>query len=213
MDRAVRDLLQRSLPANAAQRCNGRLITGVTVLQDGRPTSITAGDTAAGDKFSDRSDLIETLAASAYIPIWSGRGMFTSWRGKDTADGSISTRQLCPQGTGYCLRIASRPVEVPKPTMSETLSAIARSLAGSDLGALGFGGGEKLPLPQLPGKAVPEKFKALQERGLDIAPTLSLPGSDVFDGPTWTQVRRWVERAEGRGGRVLGWKLVGESVG
>jgi hypothetical protein len=153
MDRQMRELLDATLPKDAAERCRGRFFAGVTVLDNGargrgrgwegccggqgsltsaasfmcvrrmvratdrarrravcvrawtrsglpvadrqacfappcnaalpprlpaspptgNPKSMLAG-LGSSDGVKDRSDLISTLAASAYIPIWSGRG-------------------------------------------------------------------------------------------------------------------------------------------
>jgi len=70
MDKTVRELLDRSLPPDAAEKCQGRLFAGVTVLDNKMPRSIIA---SVMDGINNRADMIATLAASAYIPIWSGR--------------------------------------------------------------------------------------------------------------------------------------------
>ncbi|KAI8471884.1 MAG: hypothetical protein J3K34DRAFT_458129 [Monoraphidium minutum] len=183
MDKTIRDLLEDALPHDAAARCSGRFWAGVTVLDGGRPRSVMAG--GAGEPFKDRSDLISTLAASAYIPIWSGSRLFTTWRGMETADGSLSAQQPCPPGTGYCLRVGSRSPDVPRPTLGDTFAAVARSLGG---GAPSAAAVAKPALPDAAGaKATAGRMGQLLQRGLDIAPGLVMP-TPFLDANAWTEL-------------------------
>lgn len=193
MDKTVRDLLETYLPHDAAKKCTGKLTTGVTVLDNGRPKSVMAG---AAEGYKDRSDLISTLAASAYIPIWSGSSLFTTWRGMETADGSLSAQQPCPPGTGYCLRVASRSPDVPRPTLPDTLSSIARSMAGAPPSAAAVA---KPALPDAPPRPAAGRISQLLAAGVDIAPGLAI-ATPFLDGTAWTEVRRlgacaWVANA------------------
>ena len=182
MDQTVRDILNQVLPTDAAQRCNGNFFAGVTVLQDSLPRSPLA---SVVDSWTDRNDLISTLAASAYIPIWSGSRLFTRWRGKDTADGSLSIDQPCPPGVEYCVRIASRAPGTRPQTMGDLIGAIARALAGLPAAAARM---VKPILPDSPPQIAPWRLAAMRAAGLDIAPGLSVSNS-VFDTSTWTEVR------------------------
>jgi hypothetical protein len=182
MDETVRQLLEAALPPDAAKRCSGKIFAGVTVLDNGRTKSVMAG---AVDGFKDRSDLIATLAASAYIPIWSGAALFTEWRGRETADGSLSAQQPCPPGTGYCLRVASRSQDVPRPTLPDTLSAIARSLGGGNPAAAAVA---KPPLPDAAPKPSAARMQQLRDLGVDIAPGLAV-STQFLDASAWTEVR------------------------
>jgi hypothetical protein len=67
MDALMRALLDANLPPDAAAKCNGRFTAGVTVMENGSPKPVFTGASHGG--FKDRSDLIDTLAASAYIPM------------------------------------------------------------------------------------------------------------------------------------------------
>ncbi len=225
MDETLRAVLERTLPSDAAQRCHGRLYAGVTVLGDGSmPKSVMA---SVLDGLNNRADMIATIAASAYIPVWSGRrcagglslfrlrpdprtttagkaalggrrtkptpaphpnhppkrSLFTTWRGMETADGSISTDQPCPPGVSYCLRIASRSPEMARTSLSDIVTSIFRALQGATPAAA------RVRKPRLP-DAAPAlsagKAAALKGAGLDIAPGLSV--SNVFDGTTWTEL-------------------------
>jgi len=135
--------------------------------------------------FKDRQDLINTLAASAYVPLWSGRSLFTSWRGMETADGSLSTQQPCPPGTQYCIRVASRWQDLPRPTASENINAIWRSLSGATTRA---GSLFKAKLPETIARPAPETVEAMKQRGVDIAPGLSVKRDEAWDAQTWTEV-------------------------
>lgn len=181
MDQTVRDILNHVLPTDAAQRCSGNFFAGVTVLQDNIQHSPLA---SVVDSWSDRADLISTLAASAYIPIWSGSRLFTRWRGKDTADGSLSIDQPCPPGVEYCVKISSRAPDARRVSVADTVSAIARALAGLPAAAARI---VKPSLPERPPKISPWRLAAMRAAGLDIAPGLSV-SSSVFDASTWTEV-------------------------
>lgn len=184
MDRIMRDLLEAKLPPDAAQRCSGRFFAGVTVVDGGGPKSVMTWE-----GFKDRADLIETLAASTFIPIWSSNRLTTSWRGQETADGSLSAKQPCPPGVDYCLRIASRWPDLPRPTMPETFAAIARALSGRASSAAAM---TKPELPELGAalKADKARVEAVKAAGVDIAPGLAIKRDGKWDAATWTEVRR-----------------------
>jgi hypothetical protein len=103
----------------------------------------------------------------------------------ETADGSLTVEQPCPPGVTYCLRISSRSLDVPRPTIRETVSAIARALAGAQPAAASM---PKPRLPDRPPKLDPGRLEAMNAAGFDIAPGLSVPST--FDSATWTEVRR-----------------------
>lgn len=181
MDKILKELLEVSLPPDAPQRCKGRFFAGVTVLQNHVPTSVI---TSVIDGINNRADMIATLAASAYIPMWSGNNLFTTWRGMQTADGSFSAQQPCPPGVTYCIRVSSRSADIETPTLSDTLAAIGRALVGAKPAAARI---KKPRLPDKPPAAAAQRQRKLWERGVDIAPGLSVPSA--FDTPAWTEVR------------------------
>ncbi|GBF87628.1 hypothetical protein Rsub_00339 [Raphidocelis subcapitata] len=181
MDQRIKEMLDASLPPDAPQRCRGKFFAGVTVVDaTSGPRSVM---TSVVDGINTRADMIATLAASAYIPLWSGRRLFTTWRGMETADGSLSVDQPCPPGVGYCLRISSRSPDLPKATIAETVTAVARALAGAQPSSAGMA---KPRLPKLPPKVPASRIKFLSENGFDIAPGLSIPTH--FDSATWTEL-------------------------
>lgn len=176
MDDAVRATLSGLLPPDAAERCNA---SGLSV-------SLTVYDTPGQARndlattFDNRTDLISTLAASAYIPIWSGSKLFTGWRGRNALDGSITQRQPCPPGVAYCVRISSTPpdmlAEIRAASRGNTLGAairqIQRAVRGERTAAANV---TKPPLPAA-ADARPDaaRLAVLRNASVDIAPGLSI---------------------------------------
>lgn len=183
MDNVLKQLLDASLPHDAPQRCKGRFFAGVTVLQNHVPTSVLSG---VIDGINNRADMIATLAASAYIPMWSGNNLFTTWRGMQTADGSFSfaaAQAPCPPGVAYCIRVSSRSPDIETPSLPDTLAAVGRALVGAKPAAARM---KKPRLPDKPPAASLQRLRKLWDRGVDIAPGLSVPST--FDAPTWAEV-------------------------
>jgi len=176
MDDAVRATLSGLLPPDAAERCNA---SGLSV-------SLTVYDTPGQARndlattFDNRTDLISTLAASAYIPIWSGSKLFTGWRGRNALDGSITQRQPCPPGVAYCVRISSTPpdmlAEIRAASRGNTLGAairqIQRAVRGERTAAANV---TKPPLPAI-ADARPDaaRLAVLRNASVDIVPGLSI---------------------------------------
>lgn len=102
----------------------------------------------------------------------------------ETADGSFSVQQPCPPDVAYCLKVSSRSPDTEAPTTMETLSAVGRALVGAKPGAAKL---KKPKLPDHPPKASFKRLRKLWDKGVDIAPGLSVPST--FDANTWTEVR------------------------
>lgn len=200
MDTIVRKQLSAFLPADAARRCNGTGFFSVTLLDagDGGGFRFNAPQGGTVSRFQDQSDLIETLAASTYIPIWSGGSLFRQWRGQRAADGGIGMRQPCPPNVTYCVRIASTPPDM-LPDGSNTQSsgmgpgAIAQALRNIQLA---MGGSSAMqgaanstrehPLPSTQPPANPQKVREFRDAGIDIAPGLAV--NNPFDRETWSEL-------------------------
>jgi hypothetical protein len=190
MDESVRTSLNGFLPPDAAERCNASGLSVSLTVYDapGQPTNQIAAT------FKNRSDLISTLAASAYIPIWSGNGLFTDWRGRNALDGSITQRQPCPPRVRYCVRIASSSPEMRAAMLSNArgnvlgaaVRQIQRSVRGDRTSAVNV---TKPALPD-PWAAVadPARLAALRAAGVDIAPGLAVPDMP-FTPDVWEEVR------------------------
>jgi hypothetical protein len=204
MDENLRRTLSDFLPKDAAERCNGTGFVSVTVYDSGAPTA------GVVSSFSDRSDLIGTLAASSYIPFWSGSQLVTDWRGRQALDGSVSTRQpACPDASKYCIRIASRAPDMNGGATAGENSGnrfgnafrqirLAMSGARSSAGSV--------PKPKLPSlaeaKADPARLEMYKAKGLDIAPGLAAP--NPFPPETWSEVHGGRGGGRAGGGRCGG---------
>ena len=206
MDGALRATLASFLPSDAAQRCSaGALTVALTVYDEpGRPK----GEEIRS--FSDRGDLISTLAASSYIPMWSGARLFTGWRGRNVIDGGVTARQPCPAGpkVSYCVRISAASADgAAEPAgnsagagaagLSEVIRQIQRALNGERTAAAAV---KKPPLPALSAVAPADaaRMERLRQRGVDIAPGLAAP--NPFSAETWREVRASGVARSGRGG-------------
>jgi hypothetical protein len=99
LDAALHKQLQTVLPADAAQRCSGRLFVAVTEAQpQGKPdTSLLLGS-----NWTDNQQLVLALRASSYIPVQSGRAaaLKLPWLpGAVSAyDGGFTVDVPCPPG-------------------------------------------------------------------------------------------------------------------
>lgn len=186
MDTELRRTLEGFLPADAAKRCNGTSVVSVTLFGDGgklRPANVRA--------YADRSDLISTLLSSAYIPLWSGSNISTPWRGKNAIDGGISNNEPCPPGVEYCVKVSSRPPDVPflAPGQSPAQGVsviyryILRALSGRPLMAANV---TKPALPNAPAEITPARAAAMRKAGLDIAPGLATP--NPFSSEAWSEL-------------------------
>ncbi|GBF87627.1 hypothetical protein Rsub_00338 [Raphidocelis subcapitata] len=186
MDGAVRAALADYLPPDAAARCNNTGYMSVTVYDEpGHPRP------AVVSTFSNSSDLISTLAASSYIPMWSGSRLFTSLRGRQAIDGSVSAPQPCPPSVEYCVRIASAPPEMSGPNaargsagVGEVIAQIQRAVNGQRTNAV------NVRKPQLPdpsaARADPAKLEAFKKAGIDLAPGLA--AENPFPADVWQEL-------------------------
>lgn len=109
---AVVNATQRVLPADAAEltAAHGRIYIAVThPSPDGKAP---ARQELVG-KFSSRDDIVEAVATSSYIPLFSGPRVTTDFRGERCYDGSWAGPGQgflpCPPGLEYCIRVSSLP--------------------------------------------------------------------------------------------------------
>lgn len=80
--RALVLALDQWLPADAHERCGGRLGVSVTTLWPVENRFVS--------EFATRQELIEAVAAGCYIPIWSGSVTFPKFRGHSCVDGAYT---------------------------------------------------------------------------------------------------------------------------
>lgn len=78
----VRRWLDKCLPADACERCNGRLHVQVTELAP------TFGTTTVST-YRDRDDLLDAVLASVHVPFWMDKRFCTTFRGTSCIDGSV----------------------------------------------------------------------------------------------------------------------------
>lgn len=124
----------------------------------------------------------DTLAASAYIPGWSGPDPYLVWRGMPAVDGGFTVIQPCPPGGGYCVRIAAvTPEMITNKATSEfpnkgAIKAAFGQKTATEASKDGVGAQDEGAPPMLEGAiAAPERLLAFQSAGLDIAPGLAAP--------------------------------------
>jgi hypothetical protein len=199
VDAELRASLARLLPPDAAARCSGRAFISVSGVRGGNASSNASSSGAPAfipilvSEFPDREDLISTLAASSYIPGWSGAAPAVAWRGGAAVDGGFTNVRPCAPaaagGGGYCAKVVNVAPGVggaaAGPTPERLRAAIALAAAGGRPSADG------VPPPLLPGTP-PAGFEAraaaLRARGADIAPGLSL---DIpYNASMLNEVRR-----------------------
>ena len=83
----VRRWLDSCLPADACERCNGRLHISVTELTPRFGTTTIS-------TYESRSDLIDAVLASVHVPFWMDPRFCTSFRGTSCIDGSVYLPRL-----------------------------------------------------------------------------------------------------------------------
>lgn len=74
--------LEKILPQNAHQMCNGKL--GLSL------TNMTTFENNFVKEFDSRQDLIDALSAGCFIPLWSGSLSSPLYKGEKHADGAYS---------------------------------------------------------------------------------------------------------------------------
>ena len=83
--------LDELLPADAADRCRGRvsvLVREVSLLKDTSLTKPWTQEVAVSD-FKDRGDLISSCMASVHVPFFLDRQMTATFRATQCVDGSL----------------------------------------------------------------------------------------------------------------------------
>lgn len=83
----IRRWLDDCLPADACERCNGRVHICVTELAP------TFGTTTVST-YRDRDDLLDAVLASVHVPFWMDRRFCTTFRGTSCIDGSVYLPRL-----------------------------------------------------------------------------------------------------------------------
>ncbi|KAL4431983.1 hypothetical protein ABPG77_000250 [Micractinium sp. CCAP 211/92] len=96
------------LPETAAQQVSGKLHIALAQLDSQREHLDGSASWLVGS-FSGKEDLKNALAATSYIPGFSGPAPFVLFRGQPVIDGGFANgfKQLCGQESGDCLKVAS----------------------------------------------------------------------------------------------------------
>jgi hypothetical protein len=91
------------MPRDAWKACSGRSYIAVGVTQRGAsPQPLLVS------RFTSQADFADALASSCYIPLWSGPGATTAYRGRAVVDGGFASEMPCPEGVDYCLRVSAQ---------------------------------------------------------------------------------------------------------
>ncbi|KAL4424342.1 hypothetical protein ABPG75_001643 [Micractinium tetrahymenae] len=95
------------LPEDAAQRVSGKVHIALAQL-DSQQAHLNGSASWLVGRFSNKEDLKSALAATSYIPGFSGPAPFAVFRGQPVIDGGFANgfKQLCGHDSG-CLKVAS----------------------------------------------------------------------------------------------------------
>ncbi|PNW75545.1 hypothetical protein CHLRE_12g530950v5 [Chlamydomonas reinhardtii] len=110
----LRRVLEKALPDDIHERCNGRAHLAVTRLwPEFTPQTISS--------FRSRTDVIDTLLTSSHIPYWFDGSLFTMYRSGVYFDGGI-TNFIPSTPTDVCYRISCFPSQQLKAFKGISLS-------------------------------------------------------------------------------------------
>eukprot|EP00775_Hariotina_reticulata_P008759 gene8759-8938_t len=127
LDQAVRVQVKKLLSPNAYQRCSGTNFISIT---QGRFPSKNAKNLLVS-QFKSNQELVDAVAASSYIPLWSGNVGKREWtaqfKGESAYDGFFSNSQPCAPGVSYCIKVNSKSPPWTRQRMNDMLQVIGRS--------------------------------------------------------------------------------------
>eukprot|EP00877_Chromochloris_zofingiensis_P005242 jgi/Chrzof1/14719/Cz09g13100.t1 len=105
LDKQLRQSLVAQYPSDAYQKCQQKAFVGISSVHPGQkpqPLVLT--------NFASNKQLVNAVAASSYVPIWSGPDLAVYYNDTIRAiDGSITDRVPCPPDVQYCLKVSSKP--------------------------------------------------------------------------------------------------------
>jgi hypothetical protein len=108
LDQAVRVQVKKLLSPNAYQRCSG---TNFVSMTQGKFPSSKAKNLLVSN-YKSNQELVDAVAASCYIPLWSGNVGKREWtakfKGESAYDGFFSNSQPCAPGVSYCIKVNSK---------------------------------------------------------------------------------------------------------
>uniref|UniRef100_A0A383WI03 Patatin n=1 Tax=Tetradesmus obliquus TaxID=3088 RepID=A0A383WI03_TETOB len=163
LDKVVRNYTTELFPASVTEQCNRRLYVTVT---EARPNNLTDPPQVVGN-ISSKGMLLDAVAASAYLPFWSGRSAVTTIDGLPAVyDGGFSYPLPCPPGVTYCVKVTANAGVAPsnsigpRPRLAgdNTLQLLMTARNASDSSSARF-----LPLnpAALPAPANPDIYPGL----------------------------------------------------
>jgi hypothetical protein len=109
----VRKALDANLPPGSYKSCSGTGYISMSVGDIKRPTGLLVGN------YSSDDDLKAAAIATSYIPLWSGPGIATEFRGQPALDGYLTDNLPCPKGVSYCVRVSLDPYDYPTNTIPQ----------------------------------------------------------------------------------------------
>ena len=103
MDEQLAKQAEAVLPADVAERCNGRLHVAVSLAK--WPLRLRK---RLLSRFDDRAHLIEALRTSCYIPAYSARGVTRPFEGRRHMDGGFTEFMPEPPGCRHTVKARMR---------------------------------------------------------------------------------------------------------
>eukprot|EP00882_Tetradesmus_deserticola_P001342 GHRQ01001453.1.p1 GENE.GHRQ01001453.1~~GHRQ01001453.1.p1 ORF type:complete len:362 (+),score=85.62 GHRQ01001453.1:231-1316(+) len=140
LDSVLRKSASALLPETVTEQCKRRLFTTFTEARRNNQTDLPQVLT----NISSKGALLDAIAASSYLPYWSGPSAVTSLgRLPAVYDGGFSYPLPCPPGVTYCVTVSSRapaPANVSGPSAAgqSTLDLLMAGRNGSDNSSAAF---------------------------------------------------------------------------
>eukprot|EP00879_Flechtneria_rotunda_P012288 GHRR01012834.1.p1 GENE.GHRR01012834.1~~GHRR01012834.1.p1 ORF type:complete len:332 (-),score=78.65 GHRR01012834.1:553-1548(-) len=128
LDDVVREHLAAALPEDAVQRCKHRLFVALTLARPDNESDVPL----LVENFTSQQQLMDAVAASAYLPFWSSPEPVTEFEGQAVYDGGFAYPLPCPPGSGYCVKVSSHaqaPDASKEPDPSVEADPALRALA------------------------------------------------------------------------------------